>query len=308
MMVNMDDASDVGDVAKLDDLFNKGIIEYSSYALSIATKRGNTGVLDWWFSKRDVLELKFDHPLDYGSELGITTGLDWWIKHRRYFNLKMLYTKWALHLASSNGFANVIEWWFDQHRNLSLKLKYGNYAIDTASRKGHISVLDAWLNGGVKLYYSSMAIDTAAGTGNLAVLDWWFNSGLKLHYKSAIDNASNRGHLHVLDWWVSHISSRLPFNYSAAAFYCWCYDNPIHDENWYPKVMDWWVRHGITPICEYYTTMYIGKFGNAGALEWWLKSGLPIVVHIGTVQTFFDSDMTFAINFFCSNPSLVTFV
>lgn len=115
----------------------------------------------------------------------------------------LVYSYYAVDVASENGYIDVLNWWKDS----GLYLEYLESAMDRASRNGRINVLIWWKNSGLKLKYSTNAMNWASANGLIDVLNWWKNSGLELKYSNdTMDRALEGGIEHrredTLIYWI----------------------------------------------------------------------------------------------------------
>lgn len=256
----MDFASETGNIYRLQELLTEGSINYTTFAMTVASKNGYCNVLDWWLtvSKKSGLPLKYDHN--------------------------------AICLASSNGRTDVLNWWV---RNIP-ELKYTHRAMESASEKQRIDVLNWWVElgrRGYQLKYTSNALDNASRNEHLHMMDWWLHSGLPLQYSSyAIDQASSMGSIHVLDWWLSaHRIHGIELKYSFSAF-----DNACYNGN---KAIEWWLKSGLPLRYTICTTTSICKNNKIDQQKILVANNFHFIYNTVTVRMAFVYDNIALLNY-----------
>jgi len=156
-----------------------------------ASYKGCLYILEWWLKwwlKAKIIsnaELEYtSYAIYVASEGGQVKVLDWWLKAYQETGLELKYGKNAINAASMNGRVDVLDWWLKAHQEFNLELKYDNWSLYNASCHGHVKVLDWWLKAnkeiGLELKYDKWALQGASVNGRTDAVKWWNNFGLKL--------------------------------------------------------------------------------------------------------------------------------
>lgn len=165
----------------------------------LASRLGQTRVLDWWASIRDeepALAGYDDKPLEEASRKGHTHVLAWWAASPLPLRYGLV-----MDVASAAGQTDVLEWW----KNSGLRIEYRD-ALRIASWKGEVAVLEWWRRSGLRLIYDKECLVEATKFNRVEVLEWWLRSGLTIEYmafdiEGALEDAIGGGQ-EAREWWA----------------------------------------------------------------------------------------------------------